>query len=87
MAMKNFDTKLWVRRIVLCGYDVCAVIMASLLALIIRFDFDYTSVPVEYLTVVWDTLGFTIVMTLFIFSFLDYIAVCGLMQELQNYYI
>ncbi len=69
MAMKNFDTKLWVRRIVLCGYDACAVIMASLLALIIRFDFDYTSVPVEYLTVVWDTLGFTIVMTLFIFSF------------------
>ena len=67
--MKNFDRKLWIRRIAIGGYDIFAVIAASMLALIIRFDFNYTSVPVEYLNTVWKSMGYTVIMTIFIFSF------------------
>lgn len=67
--MMDFDIKLWVRRIAIGGYDICAVIAASLIALLIRFDFHYEAVPVEYLDVVWRMMAFTVIMTIFIFSF------------------
>lgn len=48
-------------------YDMLAVFVASMFALIIRFDLNFYNVPTEYLNEVWRTLPYMMVITLIIF--------------------
>ncbi len=43
------DRQLFMRRIFLMCYDMLAVFVASMFALIIRFDLNFYNVPTEYL--------------------------------------
>ncbi len=61
------DKKLWIRRVFLMCYDVCAVFMASLLALLARFDFDFNSIPADFMENAWKSLPATVITTLLIF--------------------
>lgn len=61
------DKQLLIRRIFLMCYDLLAVFAASILALLVRFDFHIMSVPSEYLDEVWRTIPYMAVMTLIIF--------------------
>lgn len=61
------DRQLFVRRIFLMCYDMFAVFVASMFALVMRFDLNFYSVPAEYLNEVWRTLPYMMVITLIIF--------------------
>lgn len=61
------DRQLFVRRIFLMCYDMFAVFVASMFALVMRFDLNFYSVPAEYLNEVWRTLPYMMVITLLIF--------------------
>ena len=51
METSNYknNQQLIIRRIFLVFYDVIAVILASLLSLIARYDFDYAKIESHYL--------------------------------------
>ena len=51
-------------------YDMLAVFAASILALLVRFDFHIMNVPSEYLDEVWRTIPYMAIVTLVIFWFL-----------------
>lgn len=51
-------------------YDLLAVFAASILALLVRFDFHIMNVPSEYLDEVWRTIPYMAIVTLVIFWFL-----------------
>lgn len=61
------DKKLWIRRVFLMCYDICAVFIASILALMIRFDFNFTSIPPQFLENAWKSLPATAVTTVLVF--------------------
>lgn len=63
----NIDRKLWIRRAFLMCYDVCAVFLASALALLARFDFHLDEVPGYFLENAWSSLPATAVTTLLVF--------------------
>lgn len=67
--MNSIDRELWVKRTFLICYDICAIIAASLVALLLRFDFSYKTIPSEYMSVLWNGLPFLIISTLLLFSF------------------
>lgn len=67
--MNSIDRELWVKRTFLICYDICAIIAASLVALLLRFDFSYKTIPSEYMSVLWNGLPFLIMSTLLLFSF------------------
>ena len=64
------DKQLLIRRIFLMCYDLLAVFAASILALLVRFDFHIMNVPSEYLDEVWRTIPYMAIVTLVIFWFL-----------------
>ena len=66
------DRQLFVRRIFLMCYDMFAVFVASMFALVMRFDLNFYSVPAEYLNEVWRTLPYMMVITLIIFCALRF---------------
>ncbi len=47
----KFEKNIWIRRIALVVYDIIAVVVANYFALLLRFDFDYTTIPTQYLTI------------------------------------
>ena len=59
---KNLVTKL-----ILLIYDAGAVVLASYLSLLVRFDLQWSKVPEEYQNVMFRSLPFAILITLFIF--------------------
>lgn len=61
------DRQLFIRRIFLMCYDMFAVFVASMVALMIRFDLSFYNVPSEYLNEVWRTLPYMMAITLIIF--------------------
>ncbi len=61
------DKKLWIRRVFLMCYDVCAVFLAGMLALIARFDFSLSAVPEQFLENAWKSLPAAAVTTVLIF--------------------
>lgn len=67
--MKNSEKTMWMKRICMMLIDVCIVIIASIGALVVRFDFSYASVPDYYLAVVYHVIPFSIILALFIFTF------------------
>ncbi len=64
--MKNM--KLWIRRFFLVCYDMCAVIASCLLALLARFDFQFDSVPSNYLDMGVDAIWAAALITLLCFT-------------------
>lgn len=70
---------LWIKRICLVLYDILAVIVASYLALAVRFDFSFRYIPEEYEIVVKDILPISIIITLVIF------VLCRLYSSLWTY--
>lgn len=56
MKQLFIDRKLWARRVFLVCYDICAVFIAALLALIARFDFSFDEVPEHFLENMWKSM-------------------------------
>lgn len=65
--MKNIDKSLWIRRIGLIIYDIIAVVIASYLALLVRFDFSFLKIPSKYEIRVLETLPLCVLITLVVF--------------------
>lgn len=57
-----------VRRIALLIFDVLAIILASGLSILLRFNLTYKEVEVEYAEMVWSFLPITIILTIIVFS-------------------
>lgn len=66
---KGFNVKLFYRRTCLIIYDIISVILASYLALLIRFDLRMDAIPDYFLQPVNRFLFFNIVITLAVFYF------------------
>lgn len=60
---------LWIRRIFFICYDVLAVLIASFLALLVRFDFHISLIPVKYYELAWGILPIEVLVTLAVFWF------------------
>ena len=58
---------LWIRRIFFICYDVLAVLIASFLALLVRFDFHISLIPVKYYELAWGILPIEVLVTLAVF--------------------
>ena len=65
---KEINYQLLIRRICLIVLDIICIIAASILALLTRFEFDFSQIPKEFLKVIYKYGPFTIVITLIIFS-------------------
>ena len=64
----NDDWVLWSRRFCLGCYDAVAVVVSSFLAIMLRFDLSFEKVPFYYQDVLYDTLLFSVVMTIVVFA-------------------
>ena len=64
---KPFNVKLFYRRTCLIIYDIISVILASYLAIIIRYEFDVDSIPKHFLRPIELFLPINILLTLLIF--------------------
>ena len=47
--MKNSEKAMWMKRISMMLIDICIVILASVGALVVRFEFNLAEVPGYYL--------------------------------------
>ena len=65
--MKNVDKLIWIKRLFMILMDACIVILASVGALIARFDFSLAQVPKFYIEVIWTSLPFTLLAAIVIF--------------------
>ena len=68
MKKREINYQLLIRRIGLIVLDIICIIAASILALLTRFEFDFSQIPKEFLKVIYKYGPFTIVITLIIFS-------------------
>lgn len=59
--------KLWIRKIALVCYDICAVGISCLLALLVRFEFYFSRIPKEYLDMGLQVIWVASLITLVIF--------------------
>lgn len=50
MKKKEINYQLLIRRICLIVLDIICIIAASILALLTRFEFDFSQIPKEFLT-------------------------------------
>lgn len=64
---KPFNYQLFYRRTALIVYDIISVIAASYLAILIRYDFDVSTVPAAFLLPIRHFLPIGIVIALFVF--------------------
>ena len=64
----GFNAAKFYRRLVLIIYDIISVIAASYLAVLIRYDFNISSVPDHFMTPINDFLVFNIIITLAVFA-------------------
>ena len=64
---KTFNYQLFYRRTALIVYDIISVIAASYLAILIRYDFDLSTVPAAFLLPIRHFLPIGIVIALFVF--------------------
>lgn len=72
MKKKEINYQLLIRRICLIVLDIICIIAASILALLTRFEFDFSQIPKEFLKVIYKYGPFTIVITLIIFSLMSF---------------
>ncbi len=66
---KPFNVKLFYRRTCLIIYDVISVILASYLAIVIRYEFNVDSIPVHFRQPIEKFMPINILLTLVIFYF------------------
>ena len=84
---KSINTALLYRRIILLAYDIMAVFLSSVLALVIRYEFVYNSIKKEFLDSIYSFMPVTIVITVVVFTLLKlYSSLWAFanMVELQN---
>ena len=67
---KSINTALLYRRIILLAYDITAVFLSSVLALVIRYEFVYNSIKKEFLDSIYSFMPVTIVITVVVFTLL-----------------
>ena len=67
---KSINTALLYRRIILLAYDIMAVFLSSVLALVIRYEFVYNSIKKEFLDSIYSFMPVTIVSTVVVFTLL-----------------
>ncbi len=65
--LDKLNSKLITRRLFLAAYDVVAACVASLFALMIRYDFHYDEIAPHFLESIKDFMPFTIIITLIVF--------------------
>ena len=61
-------TKVLIRRLYLVCYDIAAVALSGYLALLLRFDLHPNQIPPQYLSVLWETVWFSMLMTVVVFA-------------------
>ena len=66
--MKNSEKTMWMRRISLVLIDIGIIILASVSALLIRFEFSMNEVPKYFLEIIWEMLPITLPVGIIIFS-------------------
>ena len=84
---KPFNVKKFYRRTFLVIYDIISVILASYLALMIRYGFSVSEIPEHFLKPITDFLPFSIVITLivlYIFRMYNSLWAYAGETELQN---
>lgn len=64
----NQYNELWIKRVFLICYDICAVMVAAILALLLRFDFSYHAIPGRYEKNLWEVLPILVVTAIIIFA-------------------
>lgn len=69
MSKTFFDVKWGKRAFLLLVYDIISINLASLIALLIRYDFVYSKIPIEFLHNMMVFLPFNTVLTIVIFYF------------------
>lgn len=62
------STKLLIKRLYLVCYDIAAVALSGYLALLLRFDLNPNRIPPQYLTVLWETVWISMLMTVVVFT-------------------
>ena len=67
--MKNSEKAMWMRRLTLMLMDIFIVTIASIGALLLRFDFSLALVPEEYMNVLLRMLPVMVAVAIAIFSF------------------
>lgn len=68
-CQKQIDKKLIIRRGILVTYDILAMIVASAVALLLRYDFHYEKIDMKFIDAAWKYLPYNIIATLIIFYF------------------
>lgn len=66
---KPFNVKLFYRRTCLIIYDIISVIMASYLAILLRYNFSLSEIPEHFITPITRSLPINIVLTLVVLYF------------------
>ncbi|MCM1257600.1 MAG: polysaccharide biosynthesis protein [Roseburia sp.] len=67
MNIQMNDKLHWIRRVFFICYDMVAVIVASFMALWVRFDFNFYSIPGAYFERIWQILPITMIITIVLF--------------------
>lgn len=67
--MKNSEKTMWMKRICMMLIDIGIVVLASMGALLVRFEFNLAEVPDYYMQTIWDTLPLTLPVAVAVFSF------------------
>lgn len=62
------DIKIWTRRIFLLCYDIVAVGLSCMIALMARFDFRWGTVPENFRSVLVNSVGISVVLTIVVFT-------------------
>ncbi len=66
--MKNSEKTMWMRKICYVLIDIGIIILASVGALLVRFEFSMDAVPKYYLEIIWEMLPITLPVAIVIFA-------------------
>ena len=69
MGKRIHDYRLLFRRVFLVSYDVVAILVASALALLLRFEFSYSQIDAKYIEMIWTYFPVNILTTVVVFYF------------------
>lgn len=67
MSKKIHDYKLLLRRTFLVTYDAVAILAAGMMALLLRFEFEWTAIDAEYIDAVWKYFPVNVAVTIAVF--------------------
>lgn len=54
--LSKFEKNIWIRRVALVIYDIVAIVIANYFALLLRFDFDYQTIPEQYMKIMTESI-------------------------------